>query len=69
MVLSEADREHLEFLTRQHRTGKALAMRAKIVLMAANGKLLNGEIAETVETIGQTVGKWGKRFIILGSMD
>jgi len=66
VVLSDSDRKHLKSLTRQRRTGQALAMRAKIVLMAAKGELLNGEIAAAVGTTGQTVGKWRNRFITLG---
>lgn len=66
VVLSEADRERLESLTRQHTTSQAMALRARIVLMAAKGKMLNGDIADALGTSGQTVGKWRRRFIEMG---
>jgi transposase/DNA-binding CsgD family transcriptional regulator len=66
VMLSDADREHLETLLRQRSTGQAMALRARIVLMAAKGELLNGEIAVELGTSQQTVGKWRSRFIKLG---
>lgn len=65
--LSDAQREHLESLIRQRSTGQAMALRARIVLMAANhGEMLNAEIAATLGTSQQTVGKWRNRFIEQG---
>jgi transposase len=65
--LSDAQREHLETMLRQRSTGQAMALRAKIVLLAANhGEMLNGEIAATLGTSQQTVGKWRNRFLELG---
>lgn len=65
VVLTDAERKQLESLTRQHTTSQALALRARIVLLAAAGDKQNGEIASTLGTTGQTVGKWRSRFIDL----
>lgn len=66
VVLSDADRDQLETLLRQRSTSQAMALRARIVLTAAQGELLNGEIASELGTSQQTVGKWRNRFINLG---
>lgn len=65
VVLTDAERTALESLTRQHSTSQALALRARIVLLAAASDQQNGEIARTLGTTGQTVGKWRNRFIEL----
>ena len=61
IVLSEAERLELESLSRAHKTGQAMARRARIVLLAAAGKE-NKAICAEVEAQGNTVGKWRRRF-------
>lgn len=59
--LSAAERRELESLTRRRKTGQALALRARIVLVAAEGGD-NGQIAERLRIFRGTVGKWRERF-------
>ena len=61
IVLSAAERHELESLTRRRKTGQALALRARIVLVAAEGGD-NGQIAERLRIFRGTVGKWRERF-------
>ncbi len=66
VVLTDAVRDQLETLLRQRSTSQAMALRARIVLTAAKGDLLNGEIATELGTSQQTVGKWRNRFVNQG---
>src|SRR4051812_35362330 len=59
--LSDAEREQLESWSRRLRTSRALAERARIVLLIADG-LRTGEIAERVGVHRNTVAKWRRRF-------
>ena len=59
--LSEAERAELEGWTRRRKTGQALALRARIVLLAADG-LGNTAIATELGIAKHTVGKWRERF-------
>ena len=59
--LSEDERSELEALTRRRKTGQALARRARIVLLAADG-LENKRIASEVGAAEDTVGTWRRRF-------
>ena len=59
--LSAAERRELEALTRRRKTGQALALRARIVLAAAEGGD-NGQIADRLRVFRGTVGKWRERF-------
>jgi len=59
--LNAAERRELEGLTRRRKTGQALALRARIVLAAAEGGD-NGQIADRLRIFRGTVGKWRERF-------
>ena len=61
IVLSAAERRELESLARAHKTGQAMARRARIVLAAATG-LENRAICAEVSADANTVGKWRRRF-------
>jgi len=61
IVLSAEERCELESLTRRRKTGQALALRARIVLVAAEGGD-NRQIAERLNVFRGTVGKWRERF-------
>ena len=59
--LSAAERRELEALARAHKTGQAMARRARIVLGAAAG-LENKVICAEVGADASTVSKWRRRF-------
>lgn len=59
--LTAAERRELESLARAHRTGQAMARRARIVLAAAAG-LENKAICTEVGADANTVSKWRRRF-------
>jgi transposase len=62
IFLSVAEREELESLVRRRSTGQAMALRARMILMAAEGAT-NTVIAERLGIGSQhTVGRWRKRF-------
>ena len=61
IVLSEVERTELESRARRYTSPYAEVVRAKIVLMAAEG-LRNDEIAARLDTPRQVVSKWRKRF-------
>jgi DNA-binding CsgD family transcriptional regulator len=61
IILEEAEKTALTALTRKHGAPQSLAMRARIVLAAANG-LSNKEIAAKLDVSAHTVGVWRKRF-------
>ena len=61
IVLSEVERGELESRARRYTSPYAEVVRAKIVLMAAEG-LRNDEIAARLDTPRQVVSKWRKRF-------
>lgn len=65
LVLKDEDRETLERWVRRRTTAQALALRARIVLAAADGAT-NVAVAEQVGVTKQTVGKWRARFIESG---
>ena len=58
--LTETERGELEALLRRHGTAQALALRARIVLLAADG-LTNSAIAAGLGIDKHTVGKWRNR--------
>ena len=66
ITLSDADREILVGYTRRQKTAQALALRARIVLAAAEPGVTNGEIAERLRTSRPTVAKWRGRFAARG---
>jgi len=59
--LTDEERALLESFTRRHTSAQALALRARMVLAAADG-LTNGEIAERLGVSRPTVTKWRRRF-------
>jgi transposase len=62
IVLSVAEGEELESLVRRRSTGQATAIRARMILMAAEGAR-NTVIAERLGIGSQhTVGRWRRRF-------
>lgn len=63
--LTQEQREIMTRWTRRRKSAQALALRARIVLMAAEG-LSNLAVAERVGATRQTVGKWRRRFIQKG---
>jgi transposase len=59
--LDEAEKEALTALIRKHGAPQSLAVRARIVLAAANG-LTNKEIASKLDICTHTAGVWRGRF-------
>ena len=62
LSLDPDERETLERWTRRRKTAQALALRARIVLLADEGSS-NGEVAEALGITRATVGKWRSRFL------
>jgi transposase len=65
LVLTAEQRETLVRYERGRTVSQALALRARIVLLCADGKT-NTAVAEEVGVWGVTVGKWRSRFTRLG---
>ena len=63
VVLSEDERQHLGSIARQYTSPYCDVIRAKIVLLAAEG-LSNDVIASRLATPRQIVSKWRKRFCL-----
>lgn len=61
IVLSDQERDTLEARSRRYTSPYVQVLRAKIVLMAAEG-LRNDQIAARLDTPRQVVSKWRKRF-------
>jgi transposase len=61
LVLREGDRSRLEALTRSSSVRAGVALRARIVLLAADG-LANAEIARRTGTSRPTVVSWRARY-------
>ena len=64
VILSDAERQGLEKLTRRHQVGQQIAMRARIVLAAADG-LKNKEIVAKYQVTADTVRLWRNRWVKL----
>src|SRR3954465_2591946 len=62
VVLSAEEREQLERWRRRRSSAQALALRARIVLLAADG-LQNTEIAARLGISRPPVTKWRNRFV------
>jgi transposase len=62
LSIAEADRKQLVSWSRRSKTAQALAMRARIVLLAADG-VSNTAIAAQLSTTLHTTGKWRQRFL------
>ena len=67
VTLSEAERRELEALVRQHRTPQQLAMRARIILVAAAGQN-NSQLARQVGVDVATVRLWRTRWLGLAAV-
>ncbi len=65
LVLTPDDRGILERWTGRRKTAQALALRARIVLLAGGG-MTNGQVAEALGVTRATVGKWRARFLRSG---
>ena len=63
--LDPPTRAELERLERVPSTPQAVALRARLVLAAAQG-LCNQQIAATFHITPNTVGKWRTRFVLFG---
>jgi transposase len=61
LTLTSEDRETLDHWTRRPKTAQALALRARIVLAAAEGRS-NDAVAAELAVNTHTVGKWRRRF-------
>ena len=62
--LSNAARQELDALTRRHATPQQLALRARIVLAAADGAN-NGQIARQFAISVNMVRRWRERWLVL----
>ena len=62
LVLSESERAELGALAARRKTAQALALRAKIALLAGDG-VANKDIAAKLDLDPATVGKWRRRFL------
>ena len=62
LKLTTEENNRLMEWTRRHKTSQALAMRARIVLLCAQG-LQNKEVASHLQVSKQMVGKWRRRFV------
>jgi len=65
LLLAFGDRAQLVTWSKRPKTAQALAMRARIVLLAADG-LSNTAIAGQLHTMQHTVGKWRRRYLESG---
>ena len=61
VALTDEERSELEALARRRKMAQALAVRARIVLMCAEGKT-HLAIADRLSISNVTVGKWRRRF-------
>lgn len=63
--LSRREREELEAILRKQSTPQCMALRAKIILMSADGTPVS-DIESQLETTRATICKWKSRFIVDG---
>ncbi len=61
LKLTQAERAELEKLVKRHTVGQQIALRARIVLMAAEGKS-NSQIATELQVSRQMVRLWRERW-------
>ena len=64
IALSDVERQELDALTRRHTTPQQLALRARIVLAAADGAN-NGQIARQLHVSVNMVRRWRERWLVL----
>lgn len=62
--LSDAERQGLEKLTKRHQIGQQIALRARIILAAADGQK-NKEIVQKYQVTADTVRLWRNRWVEL----
>jgi len=62
--LSEAERQGLEKMIKRHQVGQQIALRARIILAAANGQK-NKEIVQKYQVTADTVRLWRNRWVKL----
>lgn len=62
LTVAPPERTMLQRWARRHKTAQALAFRARIVLLCAEGRT-NCDVASELRTSNATVGKWRRRFI------
>ncbi len=67
VILDAAERQALDALVRQHRTPQQVALRARIILLAAAGRN-NSQIARQVGVDVATVRLWRGRWLGLGAV-
>jgi transposase len=65
VTITAEQRLELESWSRRPKTAQALAIRSRMVLLAADGRN-NTSIARQLSTTAQTVGKWRRRFLCSG---
>jgi transposase len=65
LILSSEESETLQNLVRRPRTPQNLALRARIVILCAEGRM-NHEVAKALGVSLHTVGKWRKRYMMNG---
>jgi transposase len=65
LTVSEQDRAQLEAWSRRPKTAQALAMRSRLILLAAQGQSSTA-IAGKLSVRVQTVGKWRRRYLEMG---
>ena len=63
--LTDEERSELRGWARRPKTAQGMALRARIILMAADG-YTNQDIADDLNTTRGTVGKWRRRFLEMG---
>ena len=64
VILSDAERQELEALTRRHSTPQQVALRGRIVLAAADGAN-NGQIARLLDVSLDMARRWRERWLVL----
>lgn len=64
IMLTEAERQDLEKLVRRHATKQQIARRARIILMAADGRN-NAEIGKGLQTTETAARRWRARWLDL----
>jgi transposase len=64
LTISDEERRVLEGFARRAKTAQALALRARIILLCADGHP-NGAVAKQLRVHQVTVGKWRARFVRL----
>lgn len=62
LELTDDERRVLDGYTRRRKTAQQLALRARIVLLCADGHS-NMAVAHKLDTTRETVGRWRKRFL------